>query len=363
MCDKTLSANFRRWSMVALALIVMTAEGCAERKSTNSAKGQSKDVTFRAADSSAMRRNGDVEAPGLTMGAPILSSGCETPTLATGVHNLSLEHGGWERNYVVSVPDSAVSQSLVHPLLIAMHGFGGSGVGMRSLISRHSEFEDGHVVLYPDGAGLTNSVRGWNSGHPQCCGTALHDDVDDVAFLRALADSVAQKTCVDLNRVYATGFSNGGDMAQRLACDASDVVAAVTSVAGRFDYHASACPGERPVPVVLYRGQLDRTVPYKSSLFSLAAIKTIPAMEGFEQIADNHKCRGDPVKVLSVEDTNCIRIDDCDAGFEITLCTSARAGHCWPGIGSCSQSRQDGPVDFSASDHMRDFFNRHVLSP
>ena len=160
-----------------------------------------------------------------------------------------------------------------------MHGFGGNGEGMRNAIGRHSGIEEGRVVLYPDGAGL---ARGWNSGHPQCCGTALESNVDDVAFLRALVDSVAQKTCVDLNRVYATGFSNGGDMAQRLACDASDVVAAVTSVAGRFDYHANACPGKRPVPAVLYRGQLDRTVPYASSLFSLAAIKTIPAEEGFE---------------------------------------------------------------------------------
>jgi polyhydroxybutyrate depolymerase len=248
-------------------------------------------------------------------------------------------------------------------MLIALHGFGGSGTGMRSMIGHDNGLEDGRVVLYPDGAGFTNSTRGWNSGHPQCCGTALHNNVDDVAFLRALVDAVAQETCVDLNRVYATGFSNGGDMAQRLACDASNVVAAVTSVAGRFDYHSSACPGKRPVPAVLYRGQLDRTVPYEGNFLGLATLKTMSAIEGFEHIARNHGCRGNPFNTPSAEDTDCLRFDDCDAGFEITLCTIAGAGHCWPGIGYCSRTREGDAAAFSASDHMQIFFARHALSP
>ena len=361
--DETVSSRCSMSCIVALVWIAMTTAGCVERESTGSAKRHSEDTTFRAAETSATRRHGDLEFAGTTLSAPNHSGGCETPALAPGVHYLSLEHGGWERNYVMTVPDLAPRQPLANPLLIVMHGFGGSGSGMRSMMGRNSGFEDGHVVLYPDGAGFTNRTRGWNSGHPQCCGTALHNNVDDVAFLRALVNSVAQQTCVDLNRVYATGFSNGGDMAQRLACDASDVVAAVTSVGGRFDYHSSVCPGERPVPAVLYRGQLDRTVPYEGNLASSAAVKTIPAIEGFKRIARNHECRGNPLSTQSVEDTECLRIDDCDAGFEIMLCTTAGAGHCWPGIGNCSRTPQGGAAAFAASAHMQAFFSRHTMSP
>jgi polyhydroxybutyrate depolymerase len=361
--DKTVSTKSSMQCIVALVWIVIMSAGCAERESTGSAKQQSEDTTVRPAETPAIRSNGEVEPAGATIGALKYSDGCRTPTSTPGVHYLSLEHGGWERDYIMTVPDSATRQSLAHPLLIAMHGFGGSGAGMRSMIGSYNGFEDGYVVLYPDGAGSTNGTRGWNSGHPQCCGTALHKNVDDVAFLRALVEAVAQETCIDLNRVYATGFSNGGDMAQRLACDASDVMAAVTSVAGRFDYHSSVCPGDRPVPAVLYRGQLDRTVPYESNLLSLVAFKTIPAVEGFRRIARNHECRGNPFNTFSAEDTDCIRMDDCDAGFEIILCTSAGAGHCWPGIGGCSSSRQGGAVAFSASDHMQEFFARHAQSP
>lgn len=363
MFDKTMSAKFSIWRTVSLVSMMMFAAGCTEQESKGSAERSTEDATLEHTETSRKPANVGTAFIGKTMDAPRRSGGCGTQDLAPGVHRLSMEHGGWDRNFTIAVPDSATSRSLAYPLLIAMHGFGGSGAGMRQAIGLHSGFEGEHVVLYPDGAASTNSLRGWNSGHPDCCGTALDNNVDDVAFLRALVDSVAQVTCIDLNRVYATGFSNGGDMAQRLACDASDVVAAVTSVAGRFDYHASACPGDRPVPAALYRGHLDRTVPYKANLLSPLALKTIPAIEGFEQIARNHKCRGTSAKTLSTEDTDCIRFDDCDDGFEITLCTGAGAGHCWPGLGSCSRTRQGDAEEFSASNHMRDFFSRHALSP
>lgn len=355
MINDTVSIQVRFWRLVALVWIVACA-GCTERDSTGASGVPSANTETSTQSSNDLQSSKAINAPDY-------SDGCRVQGLAPGVHRLSLEHGGWERNYLASVPDSTVSGSSASPLLIAMHGFGGNGAGMRYVIGRDGGLEDHYVVLYPDGAGSADNQRGWNSGHPQCCGTALDRNVDDVAFIRALVASVAQKTCVDLNRIYATGFSNGGDMAQRLACDASDVVAAVTSVAGRFDYHARACPGERPVPVVLYRGQTDRVVPYNSALLSLAALKTIPAIEGFEQIARSHKCRENSEKTLSISDTDCLRFDDCTAGFEVTLCTSASAGHCWPGVGSCSRTRQDGATDFSATDHMRDFFGRHVLSP
>jgi len=361
--DEKMSIHSYIGCLAALAWIVITVAGCTEQKSTGSAAEQSVATDFIPDETTVTRISGDVGSHDPTISTPKKSDGCGTAIAAPGAHNLVMEHGGWERNSVMVVPESATRQSLAHPLLIVMHGFGGSGAGMRNGIGRNSGIEDGRVVLYPDGAGSTGNMRGWNSGHPKCCGTALHNNVDDVAFLRELVNVVAQKTCIDLNRVYATGFSNGGDMAQRLACDASDVVAAVASVAGRFDYHSSACNGERPVPTVLFRGARDRTVPYKSSLLGLAAIKTIPAMEGFEQIARNHECRGKPYNTLSAGGTDCLRFSNCQPGYEITLCTSADAGHCWPGINNCPRTREGGGEVFSASEYMQEFFVRHALSP
>ena len=351
-----MKAKTRVSRVAALALFVVTVAGCSERESGNPARSGAQSANSGSTKSADTQRLGDVEAAISSSGSPNYSGACEGISATAGVHYLSLGHDGWERTYVMTVPDSASGDSPAHPLLIAMHGYGGSGAGMRSMIQQSSGFEDSYVVLYPDGAGDDNGPRGWNSGHPKCCGPALDNNVDDVGFLRDLVNTAAQDACVDLNRVYATGFSNGGDMAQRLACDASDLVAAVTSVAGRFDYHSNACPGDWPVPAVLYRGQLDRTVPYEGDILSLVALKTIPAIEGFERIARNHRCLASPVSAKLTEDTSCRRFDDCVAGFELTLCTTADAGHCWPGIGNCSQG---GSQVFSASDHMQEFFAKH----
>lgn len=289
------------------------------------------------------------------------SPGCEAHGLEAGVRELSFEIDGRIRKFLISVPNASAEPVKAYPLLIAMHGFGGSGVSMRSAIGGGSSFEERYVVLYPDGAREDGGPRGWNSGHPQCCGIALEKNIDDVGFLRAMVKFVSQSTCIDRNRIYATGFSNGGDMAQRLACDSGELFAAVSSVAGRFDYHTGACPGGRPVPTALYRGERDLTVPFDKGVLALAALKTIPALEGFAQIARNHRCIGKPDVTLSRRDTRCLRFDQCMDEYELTLCASAKSGHCWPGPGGCGPVGDDEAV-FSASDHMSGFFTKHAVS-
>jgi len=339
-----------------LLFVLVVAAGCIEKQSPDIDQNRTEDSSTAKRNASVAARTGSVADAGDADRLPRSSAGCGATTISPGVHSLSLDQGGWERTYLLSVPNSNTNEANPRPLLIAMHGYGGRGAGMRRMFERDDRFADEYVMLYPDGAGNANTARGWNSGHPECCGPALANNVNDVAFIREMVSQTAQQTCIDLNRVYATGFSNGGDMAQRLACDAADLMAAVTSVAGRFDYHSTACPGTRPVPAVLYRGLRDLTVPYKKSLLGLAAIKTVPAMEGFEKIGRNHNCRGEPDITLSNGDTICLTKSACDAGFEVTLCTSASATHCWPGIANCAV---DGSASFSASDHMLSFFARH----
>lgn len=60
-----------------------------------------------------------------------------------------------------------------------------------------------------------------------CCGFAAQQDLDDVEFVRTLVNKLAEELCIDGDRVYAMGFSNGGFLSHRLACEASDLVAAI----------------------------------------------------------------------------------------------------------------------------------------
>ena len=335
---------------VAVACGIMSVSACSEQEFQDPAVEPGAGAMTNATGPAS------IDGPGSILPSP--SGGCEDSKQSAGIQYRSLQHDGIERHYVLSIPDSAGEHANPSPLLIAMHGYGGSGESLRHMIEHGGGLADKFVMLYPDGVGDDNTARGWNSGHPQCCGPALTDNVDDVAFIRDLVQAVSEEVCVDSARVYATGFSNGGDMAQRLACDASDLVAAIASVAGRFDYQAERCPGERPVPAVLYRGRTDRTVPYERGLMSFRAIRTIPAAEGFEKIANNHNCWKDGEVVQSIGDTECRFANGCDAGIELALCSSESAGHCWPGIGNCASSQG---IVFSASDHMQEFFARHAV--
>ena len=77
---------------------------------------------------------------------------------------------------------------------------------------------------------LSGRLLTWNAG--TCCAYSVINKVDDVGFVRALIDKLAEKFPIDRRRIYATGMSNGGMMAHRLAAEARDIVAAVAPVAG-----------------------------------------------------------------------------------------------------------------------------------
>jgi len=142
---------------------------------------------------------------------------------------------------------------------MVLHGAGGNAEYAQRMagFTRKAD-SDGFIVAYPNGTGkLRRRQLTWNAG--DCCGDAWEYGVDDVAFFPALTARLKAELKVDPLRVYAAGFDNGGMMAQRLACDLSDKVAAAASVAGALP---PACRPAQPVSVMLIHGTADQWVPY-----------------------------------------------------------------------------------------------------
>jgi polyhydroxybutyrate depolymerase len=133
-------------------------------------------------------------------------------------------------------------------VVIDLHGF---SQGPRLEVPR-TRFED-----LGDAAGFITIT-------PAGRGTPVHWDPRlgsaDMAFIGALLDHVEQTLCVDENRVFVAGFSNGAFMASSVACHLAPRVAAVAPVAG-----LRAVPGCRParaVPVITFHGTGDSYVPF-----------------------------------------------------------------------------------------------------
>ncbi len=263
----------------------------------------------------------------------------------------SFQHNGINRTYILFVPENNVKGEAM-PLLLALHGFTQNGQTMMQL----SGFNDlaseyNFVVAYPYGVGTS-----WNVG------VTGGSTADDVGFLSVLIDSIAMKTTIDQNRVYATGFSNGGFMSYRLACEASTRIAAIASVAGTMAVAtANACFAERAVPVMHIHGTSDFIVPYNGN----GSFQSVNAT--MEYWNTQNGCPSDPTlftypDIVSEGSTVEASVwDSCNNETENRLLRIINGGHTWPG-NSGSGGIGITNMDISASAEIWTFLSRFSLS-
>ena len=171
----------------------------------------------------------------------------------------TIVHDGMNREYILYVPNSYDGTSAV-PLLLNFHGFGGSAsqfmqeADMRSLAEA-----DTFILVYPQGSCLDGSSH-WN---PCPTGGDNKSTADDVGFVEAMISEISSQYNLDMERIYAAGYSNGGMMAYGLANYKSDLIAAVASVSGTMLNCTG--PTSHPMPVVHLHGTSDGVVSYNGS--------------------------------------------------------------------------------------------------
>lgn len=283
------------------------------------------------------------------------SFGCEANTLAPGDTTVTITSGSMSRTYNLHVPPTYDATKAV-PLVLNFHGFT-SDPTQQALFSDMNTKADaeGFIVAYP--TGISNS---FNAG--ACCGVAKDNDIDDVGFARDIVHDITTNGCIDQNRVYATGMSNGGFMTHRLACEASDVFAAFAPVAGVLGIPDTDCNPTRPVPIMQFHGTADPLVPYDGS--ALLGFQSVPdTMQGW---VDRDGCDPKPKQTFQNGAAHCDTWSGCDSGVEVTLCTIDGMGHCWPGsqlgVTICpALNLGPGSLDISANDQMWDFFQRFPM--
>lgn len=240
---------------------------------------------------------------------------CPTKVLAAGNTNRTLQVGGRSRAYVLHVP-SAYKGTAPVPLLVDFHGHGGTGVSQASDSPYPKVVDaDGVLMAFP------TAIGDWNMG--PCCA----DDIDDIAFAKALVTEVESLGCVDPKRVYATGFSMGGAMSHQLACRATDIFAAIAPAAfDLLEEHLATCKPTRPITVITSRGTQDDLALYNGGLSNLVRpIHFLGAINGMKKWAELDGCTGQ-AKDLG---NNCqgFTAEQCPSGVESIVCSKQGGGH------------------------------------
>jgi polyhydroxybutyrate depolymerase len=269
-----------------------------------------------------------------------------------------LAFGGLQRSYILHIP-ARYDDSQPIPLVFDFHGGGGNAESQMHVSGFNAlADEKTFIVVYPNGSGLLeDKILTWNGG--TCCGYAVKHNIDDVGFIRALLVNIESSYKIDPRRIYATGLSNGGIFSYRLACDASDVFAAVGPVSGTLNI--SPCEPNEPVSIIHFHGTSDEHLPYNGGVGdkSLAGVPFTSVKDSIDFWVNYDKCASTP-QTEKFSDVQHDIYSSCIGGTEVDLYTILGGKHAWPGsIGPAWPGGDQPTQSISATRVMWDFFNAH----
>lgn len=202
---------------------------------------------------------------------PSVTSPITETEVIRGLIDVGFVHDGETRESLLYVPDS-YNPTEGAPLMLSFHGFGLDSqsqleqADMRSLADR-----DGILLAYPQGT-LLGGFPHWNAlpNSPE-----NKTAVDDLGFVRELISQIESDYPINRERIYASGFSNGGMMAYALACYENGLVAAVAVVSGQLLDNGETCSPESPIGVIMLHGTDDRVIPYEGGFGQLSAQEAV----------------------------------------------------------------------------------------
>ncbi len=269
----------------------------------------------------------------------LMASGCAltgsgASSVETELTLRTLSHAGLERTYYLLDPTESLDPV---PLVLSLHGGGGNGEQTCSLAGGIQELaeREGFLVACPEG--IENN---WNDGRADNSNRAHVEDIDDVGFLLALIEQLAKTHNLDRDQIYVTGASNGGMMSLRMACEASDVLAAAGAVIASLPADHS-CEPEHPISILLMNGTEDPLVPFEGGQVhffrrKLGEVISTPDTVAFWVAANgcDPTAHMNELPDLDPRDGTRIQVDTyfgCEGGVSVVLYTVEGGGHTLPG--------------------------------
>jgi len=271
-----------------------------------------------------------------------------------GTYTVRQPVGTLRRQYTVHVPAKYFESEKPVPLVLILHGAGGTGQSIESWSGFDAlSDKEGFIVAYPD------AVNGaWNDNR----GDELKA-VDDLGYLAHLIESVSEKANIDRTRVYAAGYSRGGMMSYRLGCVLPKQFAAVASVASTMPtYILLECQNAPPKAVMVVQGTDDPIVPWMGIQPAyLSAADTLKFWGQHNRCTDLGPIK-EVVDLSPLDGTRLLTQDALKCKQPILLYSVFHGGHTWPGH-PVDSSFDLGltSMDFNASAAIWEFFKAQSI--
>lgn len=283
----------------------------------------------------------------------------------------SIVHQTYQRKFTIHTPTGFTNSTPV-PVVFMLHGGGGTmtnGQGFTNLNSVSNL--NGFLAVYPQGYGVIPSGGfSWADGRGTSADIA---GIDDLGFIDKLLDTLIAKYSIDTNKIYICGFSNGGFMTQRFACQQNQRFAAMASLGSIMDTTLFAsCNPSRPIPMLFMLGTADPFVPYNGG--PMIGSGPVPPIVGIDTLINfwkvNNNCvtsntpiNGPNIVLTDSSTVTIFNYTNCSCNSDISFYRINGGGHTWPGVEIPSYEIIAGQTneDIQASVELWNFFNAHTL--
>ena len=250
-----------------------------------------------------------------------------------------LEIGPSSRKAILELPGGHnVSHKL--PLVVALHGYTSSGLGVSGFFDLiDSVHENGHLLLRPDGTISATGQRFWNA--TDACCNIWGQEVDDVSWLTSLINEAITYHGADPEGIIVLGYSNGGFMAHRMACERGDMLRSIISLAGATHYDFNDCPNTGYPNVLQIHGTSDSVILYDGG--AILGNNYPAASQTVFSWANRSGCdliytetnQLDLISPRGVNDTNEYEHLNCSSGNRVSLWEIPNGSH-YPQLSSSS---------------------------
>jgi len=273
-----------------------------------------------------------------------------TLSLLLGIHTAqasssseyAVQNGSETRKYIVYVPTSYDSNQKT-PLVLFFHGGEGDMVSASQNYGWQQKSEQsGFIVAFLNGASPLQSgkLATWNAGN--CCSYARNTNSNDVGFTQVAIQDLKSKFNIDADRIFATGFSNGGMLSHRLACEMAGTFRAIAAVAGTDN--TISCSPAQPVPVLHIHALDDDHVLFNGGVGP--AFNNPGQVTDFTSVAETaarwvnrDHLSATSTRVLSVPGAYCDLYTSTQTSVQVKVCVTETGGHSWPGSGQSGASQ------------------------